>query len=65
MTHSSSSSKTTVSPERIRRALLLVAELCQKEPKYLPIFERLEREVAALEGRATAADRARALCEQN
>ena len=44
----------------IRQALAIVAEVVVRHGvAYLPLFERLEREVAALDDRASALDRAR------
>lgn len=45
---------------RIERALKVAAHYVNEGgPVYLPIFERLERELAALETTASALDRAR------
>lgn len=49
---------------RLRRAREVVAALVIEDPVYLPIFERLEREVAIEEARTSADDaltRARAI----
>ncbi|TNE82844.1 MAG: hypothetical protein EP337_18085 [Rhodobacteraceae bacterium] len=37
--------------ERLVKARLRIAELMLEKPSYAPIFERLEREVAAIEAR--------------
>ncbi|PFG62167.1 hypothetical protein AXZ77_0740 [Thioclava sp. ES.031] len=37
--------------ERLMKARLQVAELMLEKPIYAPIFERLEREIAAIEAR--------------
>jgi len=46
---------------RIRACLALVAELLAHSDDYLPIFLRLEAELAAAEARHAALDRARVL----
>lgn len=39
----------------------IVAELVIADPVYIPIFERIEREIAAMEKRDDAISRARAI----
>jgi hypothetical protein len=47
-------------PAAIRSAFALIAEVVVLHgAAYLPLFERLEREVAALDAKASAFDRAR------
>jgi hypothetical protein len=38
-----------VTPERIRRAHTMAAKLVLRDPIFMPIFERLETEVRALD----------------
>ncbi|MEM8849285.1 MAG: hypothetical protein AAGE03_04535 [Pseudomonadota bacterium] len=46
----------------IERALAIAAQIVARDGEaFLPIFLRMEREVAALDGRDTALDRARRL----
>lgn len=43
----------------IRQAYITAAEVVQMDIKYLPIFERVERELHARETKTTSLDRAR------
>lgn len=55
-----------VTLDRLQAAQLTVAHLIEKDEIYLPIFERLEREIAALERpEPSALERARALAAQS
>ena len=47
--------------ERLRAAHAKVAKLVIVDPVYVPIFERLEAELAALEAKGDAVARARAI----
>lgn len=49
--------------ERIERALRTVAQIVSRPggEAYLPVFERLERELAALDGQLQAIERAKTL----
>ena len=49
--------------QRIRAAMCLVAELLQHSDAYLPIFLRLEAELAAAESRRAALERAKAFLD--
>jgi hypothetical protein len=53
--------------ERIERALGFIAEIVAGPggEAYLPIFERLERELAAIDAKADALGRARAIVATN
>lgn len=51
-----------VDPQRLRLALRISAQLVARDGEaYLPIFLRLETEVAALDAREQAMERARAI----
>jgi gamma-glutamyltranspeptidase len=56
----------TVTKDRIEAALIIVARhvVALGGDVYLPVYERLERELAALEARETAIDRARRLVRE-
>ena len=56
----------TVTKDRIEAALIVVARhvAAPGGEVYLPVYERLERELAALEARETAIDRARRLVRE-
>lgn len=45
--------------DRLRRALQTVALLVVDDPAFLPVFERLERELAALQSQSAAIERAK------
>ena len=59
--------QTNQSPDlqRLNNALAKVAELVIDNPIYLPIFERLERELSALDAQSNALSRARAIAVQH
>lgn len=48
---------------RLKNAYRKVAELLQADPVYVPIFIRLEQEIAALEDTNNALARARAIAQ--
>lgn len=45
--------------DRLRRALQTVAQLVVDDPAFLPVFERLERELAKLQSQSAAIERAK------
>jgi hypothetical protein len=45
--------------DRLRRALQTVAQLVVGDPAFLPVFERLERELAKLQSQSAAIERAK------
>lgn len=49
----------------LQRMHKLAADLVLADPVYVPIFERIEREIAALEGQGDAIDRARAIAARH
>lgn len=51
--------------QRLNNALAKVAELVVDNPIYIPIFERLERELSALDAQSNAVSRARAIALQH
>jgi hypothetical protein len=50
-----------VSEERLKAAMLKVAGFIDEAPELLPVFERLERDLADMQARTDALTRARAL----
>lgn len=50
---------------RLQAALLKVAKLSTDDPVYLPVFERLERELVALANQNDALERARMMAHQS
>lgn len=54
-----------VTEERIRKALEKVATFATDDPAFLPVFERLERELAAMLAQNNALDRAKAIMAQS
>lgn len=59
--------KETVDLHRVKSAYEYVARMVAERPDgeiYLPVFERLEREIAALETRETAIERARRISRE-
>jgi len=54
-----------VTEKRIRRALEKVAKLATDDPAFLPVFERLERELAIVQAKNGALDRAKLLAAQS
>jgi hypothetical protein len=52
-------SEQRITEHRIRASLAVIAELLQHSDAYLPIFLRLEAELAAAEARRAAIDRAK------
>jgi hypothetical protein len=59
----SRSDRQNVTEHRIRASLAIIAELLQYSDAYLPIFLRLEAELAAAEARRAALERARAFLD--
>lgn len=56
----------TVPPDKLRQALSIVAQLVARDgAKFLPVFLRMENEVAMLDKNAEALTRAMRLCEMN
>lgn len=50
--------------QRVERALIVAAQLVELYGEvYLPIFERLERELAQLQRKSSAVDRARRIAQ--
>lgn len=50
--------------ENLKAAFEKVAALVIKDPVYVPVFERIEREIALFEKRDDAVSRARAIAER-
>jgi hypothetical protein len=57
-------SRVDTSLPALREALKIAAECVAVDPAALPVYERIEAEIAAREGRTTSLDRARALLQQ-
>ncbi|PYG32392.1 hypothetical protein C8N36_103141 [Pelagimonas varians] len=54
--------KRDIDPNKLREALSVAAQLVARDGEmFLPVFERIEAEVAALDRRSTSLERARAL----
>ena len=61
---SKSAKQRDIEMERLRTALLTVAKLVDADPVYLPLFERLEIEIALDESMGDANTRARLIARQ-
>lgn len=61
---SKSAKQRNIEMERLRAALLTVAKLVDADPVYLPLFERLEVEIALDESMGDAITRARLIARQ-
>ena len=61
---SKSAKQRDIEMERLRAALLTVAKLVDADPVYLPLFERLEIEIALDESMRDAITRARLIARQ-
>lgn len=61
---SKSAKQRDIEMERLRTALLTVAKLVDADPVYLPLFERLEIEIALDESMGDAITRARLIARQ-
>ena len=61
---SKSAKQRDIEMERLRTALLTVAKLVDADPVYLPLFERLEIEIALDESMGDAITRARLIVRQ-
>lgn len=57
------SNHTVVTEERIRKALIKVAEWASEDPAFLPSFEQLERDLAELQSKNDALTRAHTLAQ--
>ena len=51
--------------DRLRKARLTAAEIVARDARYLPIFERIERELALAERQDGALARARAIAQDH
>jgi hypothetical protein len=61
---SKSAKQRDIEMERLRAALLTVAKLVDADPVYLPLFERLEIEIALDKSMGDAITRARLIARQ-
>ncbi len=61
---SKSAKQRDIEIERLRAALLKVAKLVDADPVYLPLFERLEVEIALDQSMGDAITRARLIARQ-